>query len=64
MNKEVSYTIVSKPDYIIFDCPHCNERVEVPFDGVDYNTDCWCDGAWTDCPECGEEVALGDWEYD
>ena len=61
---ETRYTIISKPSYIIFDCPHCKERVEMPFENVDYNTDCWCDGAWTDCPECGEEVELGDWEYD
>ena len=27
-------------------------------------TDYWADGAWCDCPECGKEVELGDYEYD
>lgn len=58
------YTIISKPSYIIFTCPHCEEEVEVRFDEVDFNTDYWGDGAVCDCPECGEEVELGDYEYD
>lgn len=24
----------------------------------------FADGAWCDCPECGEEVELDDYEYD
>ena len=31
---------------------------------VDYKTDDWGDGAWTDCPECGKEVELDNYEYD
>lgn len=60
----VDYTIVSKPAYVRFECPHCHEDVEVAFNEVDYNTDCWSDGAWVDCPCCGEEVELDSWEYD
>ncbi len=60
----VDYTIVSRPSYICFKCPHCHEDVQVPFGEVDYNTDCWSDGAWVDCPYCGEEVELDSWEYD
>ena len=44
------YIIVSKPAYIYFDCPHCHEE-----DG---------DGAWVDCPNCGKEVELDEYEYD
>ncbi len=62
--EEVDYTIISKPSYIAFECPYCKEKVEVPFKEVDFNTDYWGDGAVVDCPECCNEVTLGDWEYD
>ena len=61
---ETYYTIISKPDHITFECPHCNENVNVPFGDVDYNTDYWGDGAWVNCAECGKEVELGGYEYD
>lgn len=34
------------------------------YDEVDFKTDYWGDGAWCDCPECGKEVELDDYEYD
>lgn len=56
----VNYMIVSVPKYIIFDCPHCHaERLEVEFDER-----FWYSGQLIDCPECGEEIELGDYEYD
>ena len=60
MNNGVNYTIISRPSYIIFKCPFCHEEVEVNFDEVDFNTDYWGDGAWCDCPECGEELEFFD----
>lgn len=39
MNKIVNYTIISRPSYITFQCPFCNEEVEANFDEVDFNTD-------------------------
>ena len=60
----INYTIVSKPVYITFECPHCKEDVEVDFSEVDFNTDYWGDGAVCDCPKCGKEVELDGYEYD
>lgn len=60
----VDYTIISKPAYVHFTCPHCHEDAEVPFDKVDYKTDYWGDGAWVDCPWCEKEVELDNYEYD
>ena len=60
----IGYVIISKPYKVIFECPHCGEDVEIPFDEVDYNTDYWGDGAKCDCPECGQEVELDEYEYD
>ena len=59
----VDYTIISKPAYVQFKCPHCYANVEVPFNDVDYKTDYWGDGAWAYCPYCEEEVELDNWEY-
>jgi endogenous inhibitor of DNA gyrase (YacG/DUF329 family) len=64
MNKGVNYIIISKPSYITFECPFCHEEVEVNFDEVDFKTDYWGDGAWCNCPKCGKEVELDDYEYD
>lgn len=57
-------TITSRPYSVIFTCPHCHERVEVLFADVDFNTDYWYDGAYSDCPECGKEVEISDFDYD
>lgn len=62
--KAIDYTIISKPSYIRFECPHCEEEVEVGFKEVDFKTDYWGDGAWVNCPECGREVELDNYEYD
>jgi endogenous inhibitor of DNA gyrase (YacG/DUF329 family) len=62
--EEVYYTIVSKPDYIYFECPHCKEEVEVNFSEVNFNSNYWGDGAWVECPMCNKEVELGDYDYD
>lgn len=63
MNNGVNYTIISKPSYIIFECPFCHKRVEVEFKEVDFKTDYCGDGVLCDCPECVEEVELDDYEY-
>lgn len=60
----IYYTIINKPVYIQFECPHCCEDVETPFDEAVYKTDYWGDGAWCNCPNCGEEVELDNYEYD
>lgn len=54
------YCIVSKPDYISFDCPECGEsNVQ-----LDFEDRFWQSGSVVECPECGEEITLGDYEYD
>ena len=60
----IDYTIVSKPSHVRFECPYCKLNVDVPFEDVDFKTDYWGDGAWADCPFCGEELELDNYEYD
>lgn len=60
----VDFTIVSKPDHITFECPHCGCEAEIPFKDVDV-PESWSD-RWPEviCPTCDEPVQLGDWEYE
>ena len=59
-----NFLIVSKPVKICFECPFCEQKVEIPFKDV-AAPESWQD-EWPDvqCPECKNIVSLGDWEYD
>ena len=61
--KPVNFTIISKPDYIELQCPHCKQNVEIPFKNVNFYTSDWSEGGETDCPDCGLTVKLGEYEY-
>ena len=58
------FTIVSAPHKISFLCPYCNQNVEINWSNIN-PPESWSDD-WdnVECPECGKEVELGDWEYD
>lgn len=58
------YVIISKPDYIVLECPYCRDEIQVDFEDVGFITDYWDDGGWCDCPNCGKEIELGDYDYD
>lgn len=57
-NDLVDYTIVSKPAFVNFICPHCFNNVDAPFSDVDFKTEYWGDGAYCNCPLCDKEVEL------
>lgn len=61
---KVDYKIISRPDYILVECPHCSEPVKIPFDEIDYPTGLWLDGGSCICPECFKNIELGDYDYD
>lgn len=58
------FRIVSRPVCISFECPFCEIEVEIPWKDVNVPK-CWSDD-WPDveCPSCGKEVSLGDFDYD
>lgn len=62
--KPVDYTIVSKPDYIKLECPHCHHSLEIPFDDVNFYASNWAEGGEVDCPDCNRTVILGEYEYE
>lgn len=61
---KTSAIIIQRPTDVVFYCPCCHSSVDVPFDAVAFVTDYWWDGAYVDCPECGAEVYLDDFEVD
>ena len=62
--EKTDFTIVSKPAWITFVCPHCGDGAEVPWRNVT-EPESWGDG-WgeVECNICGEMVELGDYDYD
>ena len=59
--KEAKYTIYSAPVSIGYTCPNCGEYIEKKVKDIDI--DIW-QGGIDECPECHEDVALEQWEYD
>lgn len=62
--KKADFTIVSRPDHIRFECPYCQEDVEVDWNDVDV-PEAWSDDFGSvECPNCNLDVKLEDWDYD
>lgn len=60
----VDFRIISTPVEICFECPFCEEEVRLLWDKInvpEYWGDEWDD---VECPNCGETVTLGDYEYE
>lgn len=58
------FTINSRPVSITFECPFCEQDVEISWEKLEppkYWGDEWED---VECPLCGVMVTLGDWKYD
>lgn len=62
--ERTDFMIISKPSYIIFECPHCGCDVEIQWRDL-YVPEYWGDD-WGNvlCPYCEKEVELGDYDYD
>lgn len=61
---KTNFTIASEPSYITFCCPHCEDVVRIPWRDL-CPPECWWSDAWGNvtCPECLEEVELGEYDY-
>lgn len=58
--KLTDYTIVSAPHHVTFVCPYCGNRVRIKaseFENIWSVVTC-------ECPDCGKEVDMGQWDYD
>lgn len=58
------FHISAAPVSIELECPFCHEKIEIPWKDLnppEYWGDRWDD---VECPECGKEIELGDYDYD
>ena len=62
-DEKTDFTINSQPVDITFCCPHCEWHVTISFSDIDEPRSWSDDWGSVDCPHCGEEVRLGDFEY-
>ena len=62
--KPTDFHIDVKPVSITFACPHCGQTVAVPWRELDVPEYWGDDWGYADCPDCGKEVKLGEYEYD
>lgn len=58
------FHIDTKVVSISLDCPHCEERITIPWKNVDVPESWSDDWGEIECPECGKTIKLGDYEYD
>ena len=62
--KRADFTIVRRPDYITFTCPYCGHDQHLGWDEV-IEPEYWGDEWGTViCPECDEEIELGEYDVD
>ena len=59
--EKIDYTICSKPEYIVFECPYCKSDVDIKVKDL---TEDVFNISSVICPCCGQEVEMGDWTYD
>lgn len=58
----VDFYINQRPVSISLECPHCHSELEIPWNHLDV-PDYWGDDWGTIvCPECGEDIELGDYD--
>lgn len=64
----VDITIVRTPRYVTFDCPYCDEEIEMDYDEftdfmMEDNPSEWEYEPFF-CPKCYEELEVGDIDWD
>jgi len=63
--KKVEIQVHMKPTHISFECPHCENDIEIKYDDFCDMVGEPCDWTYSvfECPECGESVEINsvDW---
>lgn len=61
-NESIDFYIEQMPTNIVLDCPCCEKRISIPWWLVDV-PDSWSDDwGYVECPVCGFEIKLGDYD--
>ncbi len=53
-----------KPVAISFSCPNCQTDTKIEWKEIDVPTYWGDDWGTVECPECGKEIELGEYDYD
>lgn len=59
--EQVDYIINSIPTSISLNCPYCEAEIKLPFEQEYWGND---GQVFIECPECGKEIELGEWDYE
>lgn len=61
-NNKVLLTVYSNPEHVEFECPHCEEYIEIAYDEFEkmIGSDYWGDWQYNefDCPKCGGYIGV------
>lgn len=61
-NNKVLLTVYSKPEHVEFECPHCEEDIEIAYDEFEkmIGSDYWGDWQYNEfiCPNCGGYIGV------
>lgn len=66
INAKVDFTIVKLPHHISLNCPFCGEDIQIDWDDVPSTYEDWnaIKGKYVECPECKNDIKLGDFDVD
>ena len=65
MCMKATFNIVTKPVYVVTECPYCDEEIEINFDDfmiTDYPGDMI--GEVIGCPSCLKQIEIEDIEWE
>lgn len=61
-NEPIDFYIEQTPTSIVLDCLQCETHISIPWEEVDV-PDSWSDDwGYVECPICGFEIKLGDYD--
>lgn len=63
---KVDITVIKEPVEVKFECPHCEEEIEIKYEDFCSDVGEVCDWQYSEfeCPECNKTVEIGyiDWD--
>ena len=63
---KIDVTVNQKPVSVSFDCPHCEEEIEIEYQDFSNELGEPCDWEYSKvkCPKCGKTTEIGSVEWD
>ena len=68
VDNNINIGVVTTPKWIMFNCPYCNDDIELDYDDFESTmvSDYWGDweGSEVECPTCGHKLKINCVDYD